>query len=140
MGLSGLGAALEAMSNAGIVMKYDAIHQVLGMGNFVLVSSEGSLGGKPTSFYDLFRLADGKIAEHWDTIEQFRLGPTGRTRTASSRPASSISGPSPVPATAFCSLPAPDVQRVPSPQSCRRAADQFELLVNLRTAAALRSG
>jgi predicted SnoaL-like aldol condensation-catalyzing enzyme len=68
-GLSGLGAALEAMDKAGIVMKYDAIHQVLGKGNFVLVSSEGSFGGKPTSFYDLFRVADGKIAEHWDTIE-----------------------------------------------------------------------
>jgi predicted SnoaL-like aldol condensation-catalyzing enzyme len=26
-------------------------------------------GGKPTSFYDLFRVASGKIAEHWDTIE-----------------------------------------------------------------------
>jgi predicted SnoaL-like aldol condensation-catalyzing enzyme len=42
---------------------------VLGEGNFVLVTSEGSFGGKSTSFYDLFRVADGKIAEHWDTIE-----------------------------------------------------------------------
>jgi predicted SnoaL-like aldol condensation-catalyzing enzyme len=57
------------MGKAGIVMKYDAIHQVLGKGNFVLVSSEGSFGGKPTSFCDLFRVADGKIAEHWDTVE-----------------------------------------------------------------------
>jgi predicted SnoaL-like aldol condensation-catalyzing enzyme len=68
-GLSGLGAALEAMAKAGIVMKYDAVHHVLGKGNFVLVSSEGILGGKPTAFYDLFRVTSGKIAEHWDTIE-----------------------------------------------------------------------
>ncbi|MGH6855951.1 MAG: nuclear transport factor 2 family protein, partial [Aestuariivirga sp.] len=68
-GLSGLGKALEAMAKAGITMKYDRIHQVLGEGNFVLAVSEGTLGGKPTSFYDLFRVENGKLAEHWDTIE-----------------------------------------------------------------------
>lgn len=68
-GLSGLGSALEAMDKAGVTMKYDAVHKVLGEGNFVLVVSEGSFGGKSTSFYDLFRVANGKIAEHWDTIE-----------------------------------------------------------------------
>ena len=31
--------------------------------------SEGAFGGKQTSFYDLFRLENGKIAEHWDTVE-----------------------------------------------------------------------
>ncbi|QHW01170.1 hypothetical protein GJR95_04015 [Spirosoma endbachense] len=68
-GLSGLGAALEAMAKKGITMKYDKIHKVLGEGNFVLVVSEGTFGGKPTSFYDLFRVESGRIAEHWDTIE-----------------------------------------------------------------------
>jgi predicted SnoaL-like aldol condensation-catalyzing enzyme len=68
-GLSGLGQALEAMAKQGVTMKYDRIHTVLGEGNFVLVVGEGSFGGKPTSFYDLFRVEDGKIAEHWDTIE-----------------------------------------------------------------------
>lgn len=68
-GLSGLGKALADMAKAGITMKYTAIHKVLGEGNFVLVVSEGSFAGKPTSFYDLFRVQDGKIAEHWDTIE-----------------------------------------------------------------------
>ncbi|MGH6819865.1 MAG: nuclear transport factor 2 family protein, partial [Methylocella sp.] len=68
-GLTGLGKALEAMAKAGITMKYGRIHQVLGEGNFVLAVSEGTLGGKPTSFYDLFRVENGKLAEHWDTIE-----------------------------------------------------------------------
>lgn len=67
--LSGLGAALKALADQGISMKYDRIHQVLGEGNFVLVASEGSFAGKHTSFYDLFRVENGKIAEHWDTIE-----------------------------------------------------------------------
>ena len=68
-GLSGLGAALHAMAERGIVMKYDRVHRVLGEGNFVLAVSEGSFGGAPTSFYDLFRVAEGKIVEHWDTME-----------------------------------------------------------------------
>ncbi len=68
-GLSGLGAALEALAKQGISMKYDRIHRVLGEGNFVLVVSEGSFGGAHTSFYDLFRVSKGRIAEHWDVIE-----------------------------------------------------------------------
>jgi predicted SnoaL-like aldol condensation-catalyzing enzyme len=68
--LSGLGEALSAMAKVGITMKYDKIHMVLGEGNFVLVASEGHLGGKHSSFYDLFRVENGKIAEHWDTIEE----------------------------------------------------------------------
>ncbi len=68
-GLSGLGQALEYMAAQGITMKFDKIHKVLGEGNFVLVVSEGEFAGKPTSFYDLFRVENGKIAEHWDVIE-----------------------------------------------------------------------
>jgi len=68
-GLSGLGKALEYMASQGITMKYDKVHKVLGEGNFVLVVSEGSFADKPTSFYDLFRVQNGKIAEHWDVIE-----------------------------------------------------------------------
>jgi predicted SnoaL-like aldol condensation-catalyzing enzyme len=68
-GLSGLGNALAAMAKAGISMKYEQVHKVLGEGNFVLVASEGQFGGKHVAFYDLFRVDNGKIAEHWDTIE-----------------------------------------------------------------------
>lgn len=68
-GLSGLGKALEYMASQGITMKYDIVHKVLGKGNFVLTVSEGSFADKHTSFYDLFRVENGKIAEHWDVIE-----------------------------------------------------------------------
>lgn len=68
-GLSGLGAALQAMAKAGVTMKYTKVHKVLGEGNFVLTASEGEFAGKPSAFYDLFRVENGKIAEHWDTIE-----------------------------------------------------------------------
>ena len=68
-GLDGLNAALAAYAEQGISMVYNAIHLLLGQGNFVLAASEGTLGGTPVTYYDLFRVENGKIAEHWDIIE-----------------------------------------------------------------------
>jgi predicted SnoaL-like aldol condensation-catalyzing enzyme len=68
-GLSGLGNALAYLASQGVTMKFDKIHKVLGEGNFVLVVSEGAFGDAHTSFYDLFRVENGKIAEHWDVME-----------------------------------------------------------------------
>ncbi|MCP4305923.1 MAG: hypothetical protein GY798_05170, partial [Hyphomicrobiales bacterium] len=52
----------------GLTLHIAKAHKVFGDGNFVLVLSEGSLGDQPTAFYDLFRVEDGKIVEHWDVI------------------------------------------------------------------------
>lgn len=68
-GLSGLGAALEALGKQGIQMIYDKTHQVLAQGNYVLGVSEGTFGGAPTSYYDLWRIENGKVTEHWDVME-----------------------------------------------------------------------
>ena len=68
-GLSGLGAALAALAQQGIQMIYTTVHQVLAQGNFVLAVSEGTFGGAPTAYYDLWRVENGKIAEHWDVME-----------------------------------------------------------------------
>lgn len=68
-GLSGLGAALAALAEQGIQMIYTTVHQVLAQGNFVLAVSEGTFGGAPTAYYDLWRVENGKIAEHWDVME-----------------------------------------------------------------------
>jgi len=68
-GLSGLGAALEALAKQNIQMIYTMVHQVLAQGNYVLAVSEGTFGGAPTSYYDLWRVENGKIAEHWDVME-----------------------------------------------------------------------
>jgi predicted SnoaL-like aldol condensation-catalyzing enzyme len=35
----------------------------------VLAVSAGTFGERSTSYYGLDRLQDGKIAEHWDTLE-----------------------------------------------------------------------
>jgi predicted SnoaL-like aldol condensation-catalyzing enzyme len=68
-GLSGLGAALEAMGKQGITMVYNKTHFVLADGDYALAASEGTFGGKETTYYDLFRVENGYIAEHWDVME-----------------------------------------------------------------------
>ncbi|MEM7306155.1 MAG: nuclear transport factor 2 family protein [Planctomycetota bacterium] len=69
-GLDGLGAALQYFAENGLVLEYDRVHRVLGQGSFVLTISEGRFGrGEHSAFYDLFRLEDGRIVEHWDVIE-----------------------------------------------------------------------
>ncbi len=68
-GLSGLSRAVKAMAEKGIKMVYEKIHLVLGEGNFVLSVGEGRFAGQAVAYYDLFRVENGKIAEHWDVIE-----------------------------------------------------------------------
>ena len=67
--ISGLLAGLQALASSGRAVVYKQVHMVLGEGNFVLVVSEATFGGAPIGIYDLFRIENGKIAEHWDTLE-----------------------------------------------------------------------
>ncbi|MFV0359085.1 nuclear transport factor 2 family protein [Tropicimonas sp.] len=69
-GLDGLGTALAAMAEAGQAMSYSETHLVVAEGNFVLAASEGLIGSTPTAFFDLFRVDNGKIVEHWDTVSE----------------------------------------------------------------------
>jgi predicted SnoaL-like aldol condensation-catalyzing enzyme len=70
-GLNGIVEAVEYLTSQNNMFKYTKIHKVLGEGNFVLTVSEGEWnGGKQHAFYDLFRMKDGKIVEHWDVIQQ----------------------------------------------------------------------
>ncbi len=73
-GLDGFGAAMQYFAKNGLVMEYTKLHKVLGQGNFVLTMSEGKFGkGEHTAFYDLFRLENGQIVEHWDVIAPIEL-------------------------------------------------------------------
>lgn len=67
-GLDGLGRAMQAFAEAGQAMSYTRTPIIIAEGNFVFAASEGYLGTTPTAFFDLFRIEDGKIVEHWDTI------------------------------------------------------------------------
>lgn len=67
--LPALRAALGSKEGRKSIIKYDKTHRILAEGNFVLSVCEGSRGGVHSSFYDLFRVDEGKIVEHWDTVE-----------------------------------------------------------------------
>ncbi|NRB59074.1 MAG: nuclear transport factor 2 family protein [Winogradskyella sp.] len=70
-GLEGLGQALEYLTSQNNMFVYHKIHRIIGEGNFVLTQSEGEWnGGKPHAYYDLFRIEDGKLVEHWDIIQE----------------------------------------------------------------------
>lgn len=69
-GLDGLGNALTELAKAGMPMVYSKTYRILGEGNFVLAQSDGTFMKKHVAFYDLFRVENGKIIEHWDTIEE----------------------------------------------------------------------
>ena len=61
---------LQQWSNEGKPQIYNKIHKVLGEGNFVLVLSDGTFKGDHVAFYDLYRVEEDKIIEHWDVVEK----------------------------------------------------------------------
>ena len=67
-GLSGFGKAAQEMAEKGIKMEFEKVHKILGQGNYVLSMTEGKFAGQPYAYYDLFRVENGKIAEHWDVM------------------------------------------------------------------------
>jgi predicted SnoaL-like aldol condensation-catalyzing enzyme len=69
-GLSALLLELEATVDGQRRIDYRTVHRVLAEGNFALCVSEGYSSGKHSAFFDLFRVAGGKLVEHWDTTEK----------------------------------------------------------------------
>ena len=69
-GLSGILEAVQMLIAQNNMFKYKKIHKVLGEGNFVLTVSEGEWNNKPHAFYDLFRIENNKMVEHWDVIQE----------------------------------------------------------------------
>lgn len=79
-GLDGFNAFVMGLAEQGIGFGYTSNEILLGEGDFVLIGSEGFFGpveAQPFAvFYDLFRLEDGLIVEHWDVIPTPAPDPT----------------------------------------------------------------
>ncbi|MGB0578766.1 MAG: nuclear transport factor 2 family protein [Limisphaerales bacterium] len=71
--VDGLPALRSALSDRDTRRIYQMNHRLLAEGNFVLSVCEGFLNEVHSSFYDLFRISEGKIVEHWDTYETVPL-------------------------------------------------------------------
>ncbi|MBV1865540.1 MAG: nuclear transport factor 2 family protein [Rhodobacteraceae bacterium] len=69
-GLNLVRTSLQTNSDGSRNTDYRKVHRVLAEGSFVLCISEGNRDGVHSSFYDLFRLHENKLVEHWDTTEK----------------------------------------------------------------------
>ena len=48
---------------------YDFVFKVIGQGNYVVTYSKATLNGQELAVFDIFRLENGLIVEHWDNME-----------------------------------------------------------------------
>lgn len=68
--LSGLRASLsDSITTSSTKIIYETCHHILAEGNFALAVCEGYDDKILSSYFDLYRVKDGKIIEHWDTTE-----------------------------------------------------------------------
>jgi len=67
-GLNGLIDAIETYAAQGMVITKFEPQIVVAEGNFVFVASDAVMGGEPWAFFDLWRVENGKIVEHWDVV------------------------------------------------------------------------
>src|SRR5262249_53521737 len=59
---------VTALTEQGVTMSYKGISQTVAEGDFGYTRSEGQFAGQPFIFHDLFRVINGKCAEHWDVM------------------------------------------------------------------------
>ena len=67
-GLDGFNKFVEYLTANNIAMTYDKCHKIIADGNFVLTMANGAFGDQKVAYYDLFRLEDGIVVEHWDVV------------------------------------------------------------------------
>jgi len=67
-GLDGFNDFVGKMAKQNIFMKYSKCYQIIADGNFILTLADGTFGDQEVAYYDLFRLEDGIVVEHWDVV------------------------------------------------------------------------
>lgn len=68
-GLEGFGAFAAKLAEQGLAMRYHSVFKLIGQGNFVVTYSKMSMGDDDYAVFDIFRLENGLIVEHWDNME-----------------------------------------------------------------------
>ena len=63
-------ARLQRQAELGRPMVYKTVHKLVGSGSFVAALSEASDGTTDIAVIDLYRVENGRIAEHWEVTEK----------------------------------------------------------------------
>ena len=71
----GSDAFREFMSGAGATTRYLEVFALVGQGNFVVTYSRVDVDGTEMAVFDIYRVDDGRIVEHWDNAEPTPQGP-----------------------------------------------------------------
>lgn len=69
-GLEGLKNNVAEKVAIGQNGRYWKVHKLIGQGNFVVTLSHAQVGDSHYCYFDIFRLKNGKIVEHWDVQEK----------------------------------------------------------------------
>jgi predicted SnoaL-like aldol condensation-catalyzing enzyme len=68
-GLTAFKQFREGLAAAGKSFAYRDAHRIVGSGNFVVTYSLVEIGSDELAVFDVFRLKNGLIVEHWDNME-----------------------------------------------------------------------
>jgi predicted SnoaL-like aldol condensation-catalyzing enzyme len=68
-GLAALRQFWENEAAAGRAIVYREVFRIVGSGNFVVTYSRVTIGSAEFAVFDIFRLENGVIVEHWDNME-----------------------------------------------------------------------
>ena len=67
-GLQGFNEFVASLQKTGTQMEYTTCPLILGCGNFVLTGASGTFGSDQVAYYDLWRLEERLVVEHWDVV------------------------------------------------------------------------
>lgn len=73
-GLEGFGAYQAQLAAAGTPMVYKYVHKIVAQGDTVVTYCLIQIGDEDYAVFDVFRLEDGLIVEHWDNMEPLPRG------------------------------------------------------------------
>ena len=68
-GIDGLRAFVAELDASGTEFRYKNVFKIIGQGNFVVSYSRVQIGNDDYAVFDIFRVENGLIVEHWDNME-----------------------------------------------------------------------
>ena len=69
-GTAGVKALVKMLASRGILKQKITFKHVVAEGDIVILHSRYEMAGKEMRFIDIYRVENGKIAEHWDAMMQ----------------------------------------------------------------------